>query len=468
MNIAPIGLITIVLGIACLQFGQKASLYVFLLTSLLGAASAITLGAGGQIQPVHLFLIFLLPYLIFSKNKCANALEIITFPRPGFWLLSFLIMSVLTAYFYPRIFEGATNTFALGSSEGGQTLMLTPLAPGGSNTTQSIYCVANLLCFVVVVSILDSRRHIVDLQTGFLIYGSANIIFAILDIATFYSGTEPILLVIRNTSYVLHVDEISNGLKRIAGSFTEASSFSTATIGVLGYTSVLWLYGVRSVWSGSVALISLIMLLASTSSTAIVCAPVVLGVLYLLALKEAATSRTSQNAKTLVIALPTLVLFVVFVLAINKSYLDGLNDFLGTLIYEKAQSQSGLERAGWNAAALQNFYDTRFLGAGLGSVRASSFVLALLSNVGVPGSILFLLFLLAVFFRKSDGADGLSPARLGAKLGMFGLLLSSAVSGALVDLGFQFYLFAALACSGSELNWPRVRYPERLSATVRA
>ncbi|GJE53280.1 hypothetical protein GOFOIKOB_6358 [Methylobacterium tardum] len=447
MSIAPIGLITIFLGIVCLQFGQKSSLYVFLITCLLGSSSAITLGSSGQIQPVHLFILFLVPYLLLSQSRCVAAIDAITFPNPGFWLLGFTVVSIFAAYFYPRIFEGATNIFAVGATESGQSLMLTPLAPVGGNTTQSIYCMANLTCFVVVLAIVESKSDMVALATAFLFYGAGNIIFAFLDVVTFYTGTDYLLSIIRNTTYVMHVDEISNGLKRIAGSFTEASSFSTATLGVFGYSSVLWLYGVKSFWSGSIALISLVMLLISTSSTAIVCAPAVLALLYFLAMKEASSSNVSASAIVVVVGIPCLILSTALLLAINQTYLEGLNDFLATLIFDKAQSQSGLERAGWNAAALQNFIDTRFLGAGLGSVRASSFILALLSNVGVPGAILFFLFLFSVLFRKSDVTDGLSPVRSAAKIGMLGLLMSSIVSGALVDLGFQFYLFSALACS---------------------
>ena len=449
MEVAPIGIITICLGLICLRLGQKETLYVFLCISLLGAASAIFLGTSGQIQPVHLFLVFLIPHLFLKQSSLTKALTACAFPNPGFWLLSFTVVSVMGAYFNPRIFEGSTYIFAVGISESGQSLMLTPLSPVGGNTTQSIYCIADLLCFVVILSLISSREKITDLSTAFLLYGAVNIFFAISDIATYYSGTESILSIIRNTTYTMHVDEISNGLKRIAGSFTEASTFSTATLGVFGYTSFLWLYGRWSYLSGFTALISMVMLLISTSSTAIVCAPVLLITLYLFALKIGASSASTKNAMYVIFSFPVIVVFIVLLLAINQTLLVGLNEFLSTLIFDKAQSQSGLERSGWNAAALQNFLDTGFLGAGLGSVRASSFVLALLSNVGLPGTILFSFYLLSVFFSGMDNDDGLYDVRLASKVGMLGLLMSSIVSGALVDLGFQFYLFAALACAKS-------------------
>ena len=451
MEIAPIGVITICLGLISLKLNDTASFYILMALSLLGSASAIFLGGSGQIQPVHLFLLFVIPRVITNELNGAEAIGAILFPRPGFWLLSFTAAAIIGGYFYPRIFENTTYIFAVGSTEGGQALMLTPLAPVGGNITQSIYCAADLICFVVILSLLNTAENITALSSAFLFFGFLNVLFAILDIVTFYTGTEIILSIIRNTSYTMHVDEISNGLKRIAGSFTEASTFSTATLGVFGYTSFLWLYGRWSLATGVIAVISLIMLLISTSSTAIVCLPVLIAILYMSSIKIAASSKPSGNSIFIILALPTISIFLVLLLLINQTLLSGLNDFLSTLIFDKAQSQSGLERSSWNAAAFHNFIDTDFLGAGLGSVRASSFILALLSNVGLPGTIIFILYLLMVLFNGVDDDDGFYDVRLAAKVGMLGLLLSSIVSGALVDLGFQFYLFAALASSKGKI-----------------
>jgi hypothetical protein len=72
-------------------------------------------------------------------------------------------------------------------------------------------------------------------------------------------------------------------------------------------------------------------------------------------------------------------LLTAFILA-NSSLYELLFNYVNELILSKPTSDSGVERASWNALALQNFFDTWGLGAGLGTNRSSSFPLALLSK----------------------------------------------------------------------------------------
>ena len=61
---------------------------------------------------------------------------------------------------------------------------------------------------------------------------------------------------------------------------------------------------------------------------------------------------------------------------------------------DKVNSDSYKERSLWNELALQTAVDSYYFGAGWGSVRASSFTCSLMGNVGVPGVLLFLNFIL--------------------------------------------------------------------------
>ncbi len=118
------------------------------------------------------------------------------------------------------------------------------------------------------------------------------------------------------------------------------------------------------------------------------------------------------------------------------------------LLFDKASSQSGIERASWNAAALKNFFDTYGFGAGLGSVRASSFLVAVPANLGLPGVIFFGAFFWQALARAGRDGGPEADLRVAARNGCLGLLLAAAVSGALVDLGLQFYFLAGLASTG--------------------
>jgi hypothetical protein len=153
-------------------------------------------------------------------------------------------------------------------------------------------------------------------------------------------------------------------------------------------------------------------------------------------------------AKAFVVTAPVLAIVAVAVVALDPAAASSIVDYLNVLLFDKASSQSGIERASWNAAALRNFFDTDGFGAGLGSVRASSFLVAVPANLGLPGVIFF-----GAFFWQALGRAGLdggpeADLRVAARNGCLGLLLAAAVSGALVDLGLQFYFLAGLASTG--------------------
>jgi hypothetical protein len=87
------------------------------------------------------------------------------------------------------------------------------------------------------------------------------------------------------------------------------------------------------------------------------------------------------------------------------------------------------------------------IGIGLGSARASSFPLVLLSNLGGLGALLYSAFVITVartaHVRGTDGQP--DPNRLAALHAMLAGLIASTVSGTVFDLGLMFYGFAAAA-----------------------
>ncbi len=448
MSVQPIGLFTVVVGLACLLFGARFALFALAAAALLNAAAALFLGSGGQVQPAHLLLAAVVPTVLCRRQTLTAALRALAFPNPGFWLAFAAVFGVAGAMLLPRIFAGATEINAIGQSEVGTTIMLTPLSPVGGNTTQTIYLVADLLCFLTVVGAGALRGGAVTLGKAMVAYAALNVVFALLDLGTYYTGTAVLLDPIRNAQYTLHLDEVTSGLKRIAGSFTETSSFSTATLGALGFTGTLWLHGRWTAWTGPLAAVSIMLLVLSTSSTALVGGPLLLGLLYVTAIRRVGRGRGSGIAKAVVVAAPMAAILAVAVVAVSPSASSTITDYLNTLIFDKATSQSGLERASWNAAALQNFLDTDGFGAGLGSVRASSFLVAVPANLGLPGIVFFTAFFWQSLARAGRGGDPDADLRVAARNGCLGLLLAAAVSGALVDLGLQFYFLAGLASTG--------------------
>jgi hypothetical protein len=92
------------------------------------------------------------------------------------------------------------------------------------------------------------------------------------------------------------------------------------------------------------------------------------------------------------------------------------------------------------------------MGAGLGAVRASSFVVALLANTGVAGTLLFILFVYRLF-APARGLDmrRLDEAAIGraALMSALSQIFSATIAGSSTDLGLLFSLTSGLAAGAS-------------------
>ncbi len=105
---------------------------------------------------------------------------------------------------------------------------------------------------------------------------------------------------------------------------------------------------------------------------------------------------------------------------------------------------------------IAEFWDSSGLGVGLGTARTSSFPIAVLSNVGVPGALFFLLFTLSALVRVPGPARTFeSDVRLASRNGCLCLLVGACVAGPTVDLGLHFFILAGLAsCNPAQARLP--------------
>lgn len=447
MSIEPLGLLILILGLVALFRGPSFAFTIFIPCTLLGSAAAIASDTI-TIQPAHLLLGFLV-VIVFSQRQYLNyAFKGLNFPQPGFWLLCTMLYGVVGAFLFPRIFAGATFINAIGRSDSGVVFYPIPLGPTSGNFTQSVYFCGDVICFLLCYSYGRTAVGFRCIFSALMYYSIGNIVFAVLDLATFWTGTTYLLDFIRNSGYALHTETVVLGLKRIVGSFTETSSFASATIGVLGFTGRLWLLNVIPSVTFPIALISLLLLLFSTSTTAYAAVPLLLMYLYFNSTWKILKGRAPLSVMAFVLLSPLVLGTVVIVVLLEPSIAGSINDLMDVLVFDKSSSQSGIERGIWNDMALDNFVDTFGLGAGIGSVRASSFAIAMLANLGVLGSATYCLFLYKVLAVSKQASDQMTTnICTAARTACLGLLCSALVSGALIDLGLPFFVFAGLSCA---------------------
>ncbi|PDV85665.1 hypothetical protein CO652_25800 [Rhizobium sp. H4] len=447
MAVEPIGIITMALGLYCLALGQDATIKAFVTLTLLGAAAAFVLGSS-SVQPAHVFLMFVAVAVMRSKRPAAPLFDVLHFGQPGFWLACLVLYGGLSAYFLPRLFADATTIIPLGIPEQPLTGGVASLGPVSSNLTQTVYLTADLVCFTLIVAIGSTLAGFRAIVIGLIAYAILNIVFALVDVVTGALGAQDVLQFIRNAQYTFHDNDKVNGMKRIVGSWPEASAFAGTTLGAFGFTATTWLCQRHSHWTGPLAVTSLMLIILSTSSAGLVAAPVGLAILYATAVRRSGTGPGSSHSAAVAVLAPLLVLLAGLVILLQQDIFNTVHNYVDLLILSKSTSSSGLTRGSWNTYGLQNFLDTFGLGVGLGTARTSSFPVALLSNVGVPGALFFLMF--AITALAPGGAPARSyvaDIRLAARNGCLCLLAGSMVVGPTVDLGLLFFILAGLAAS---------------------
>jgi hypothetical protein len=451
MSIEPIGLLTFVVGFICLQLGYRATAATLVVATLLGSAAAILIGLN-NIPPAQLLVAFLVVATLNRRAERARAIRALSFPEPGFWLMCLLIYGLLTGFLMPRLLEGSMPIIPLGTSEYAPTGSTVPLGPVSSNITQGIYLTADFVCFIMIVAIASTQAGFMTITGALVAYAIGNVLFAFLDLATFATGTQWLLEFMRNAQYALHIEEQISGLKRIVGSFTEASSFARSTLGALAFTGTLWVCGRRPLLTGTLALVSLALVVLSTSSTGLAGTPPVLVILYVTVLTRLG-SQPGAFRSAAVLCAPLVIIAVVLAAQLDEEMSKPVREYLDILIFNKAGSDSGIERNSWNTFALQNFFDSYGLGVGLGTVRTSSFPVALLSNVGVPGTAFYILFAAAALFRRRGTPRSYSTdIRRAASNACLGLIVGDTFSGTTLEQGLLFYILAGLACAEPERN----------------
>jgi len=451
MTIEAIGVITLILGALCFLLGLIFAVHVVVISTLFGASAAVVLTAmsNASIQPAHLLLGFFVAYLVTRKDVWQYGHHCLKFPHAGFWLLLTVIYGTVSTFLMPRLFAGLSYVYAI-RAESSTGYILVPLGPSSGNLTQTIYFVGDFICFVAFyacASTSDGKRVI---GYAALACAGVNLAFAVLDLVTYWTNATEMLTFIRNASYRMLNDTEVAGFKRIVGSFSEAASFAYATLGMFAFTGRLWLCGVFPRLTFALAALSLLALIFSTSTTAYVGLSAFFAVVYLDGLIRTWAGRGTVQMFAFVYVSPVLILIFVTVLALDDARWLYVQHLLDNVIFNKLSSDSGVERTAWNHQALNTFFDTLGFGAGIGSLRASSFLVAVLASLGVIGAITYGAFLVCVLFGRREWRrlglfeDAIQQAARSACLAW---LIAASVAGSFIDLGLAFFVFAALACA---------------------
>jgi hypothetical protein len=464
----PTGLVIILLGCWCLLGGHARILIVAVALTTLEAADAADLPAlgGASITPVRLFLLFIILKLIRSKDGVTLLFAELSSRRVLFIYLLLLMWVLASALFLPRLFNGMTLVYSLQRYAVDTGLIPVPLVPSSGNITQAVYATGSFVLSVGVAAIVRQNEGFSAILSGLLLVTGLDIGFAIADLVTSATNTGFLLNFVHTANYALLTADEAGGLKRIAGSFTEASSFASFSLVLLAVNLSLFLLHVRPRLTGSYALALLVLLLLSTSTTAYVGVAVFAAVFVGYVLYALIRHADAGPLFILGCALGFLAVGIAILTFTAPSLLSAAWDLIDTSVFKKSTSESAEERGMLNQQALRIFFDTYGIGAGIGATRTSNYVLLLASNLGVIGLVLFGCLMMALVIvplrRELTALD--RKVVTAARVGMVAALVPALLISTIFDLGPLFYILVGVIAAGAAapfapevraVDWPR-------------
>ncbi|HTT23535.1 MAG TPA: hypothetical protein VMG82_31700 [Candidatus Sulfotelmatobacter sp.] len=410
MSISVYGAIFIPIAFWIFLFRPKYLVPLMLVASAFVAAPVLEFSLGDfdlGIKPYYFAAVLLairaLPVLLkypLLKRGLEPSVSRIVGSFVGFWK-----WALVSAFVFPVVFKGlqvinpravdgdVAAAFALGGES-------SPLHWSFENLGQAAYLTLNLVAVLYVIGSRRSSGRTADIfgtLRGTIIVVS---LIALLQGVVAWEGWSfPLLFFHSNAAYSTGYDEAIEGLRRVNSTFSEASyagGFLAAA--ALGLLAARLRGGRVSPFVIALAVIGLILTTATTGYAAFVVGGILL---FLYFARDSLRRRMTRQLfrKCLYSVLLVAGAAAVLLAADVPLRQAAMESTLG-----KVDTVSFFARVSVDVYSMKLLVSTYGLGAGLGSNRPSSLGAYLLSNVGVVGSVLFVLFVFRLIVQLSKRA----------------------------------------------------------------
>jgi transposase len=445
MEVAPIAIL-VGAGLLLLGYCLRAPIMVALFGSVaFGSLAIATLPAvGGAVVLLYVPLAGLfIASVMMQRSFWSDLARVFTLHWTPALMVLLLAYAVVSAIIFPRLFAGQTTVFV--PSQG--AIVEAMLMPVSGNLNQVGYICVGIMSFFAVSVLLLRHHGFRSIKAGFLTFATLIAILGLVDLIGKSAGAGDLLAPLRTASYVLLVNVQVEGFWRIVGGHPEASAFAAANLVALAFAFSYWRatgsQPVLALWS-----VLLFLLVLSTSSTGYAGFAVLLVILGITWLWRLLTDGLSRRDMALLVAVGIGSATVLAILLFGDGRLDPAVRLIETSLLEKSTSSSGSERLYWNQKSWMAFLDTHGLGVGLGSSRASSSFVAILSQLGVIGALLFGLLFIDVARRPVRGSPEPADADLAALCEALrstgvAIIVAGAISSGGADPGILFYITLA-------------------------
>ncbi len=432
----------------------RSTVTVALFASLpFGATAIATLTAmGGSSLLLFTPLAGLLIVTTLGRKSALDGLRTILADQWVAALVSFLVIYVLAgALILPRLFEGQTTVFVPGDGK----IIEVPLVPVSGNINQSCYFIANALCFFAFSVLLLNPAYFRVLKIAMFTFAGVHAGLCIVDLCGKLVGDGDVLGFLRTAGYSMLSDVRAEGIWRIVGAYPEASTCAAATATGFAFTFSYWrATGSRPAFV--LTLILLALLLLSTSSTGYIVLTVLTSIFLATLILDAMRCRLRSRDLWVLACAAAAVLAVLAIAIVTDHALDPIEQLFQGTVVNKAMSASAAERLYWNYKSYMAFLDTGGLGVGLGSSRASSWVVAVLSQLGALGMAVFAVLtwqLLKRPFAKRPAPELMETAAtcMGIRAAAFATMVALVTSAGNADPGIFFFTALAALLAGRRL-----------------
>jgi hypothetical protein len=446
-----------------------APVIVGLFASLsLTSTSIATLSALGGASPLiyTVFAALLVATVLLRKSILHDLGTVLSRSRTPWLVTGLIVYCVASAILFPRLFAGQTTVFVASRIQG--QVVEVPLAPVSGNISQTGYFVLGSMAFFAISVLLLNRENFAFVRRGFFTWCALNATFGLVDFMAKLVGAGDVFLPIRTASYSLLVEVEEAGFSRITGGHAEASSFGAVTLACLAFAFTYW-RRTRSAPALVLSIVLLSLLILSTSSTAYVgLAVITLPVVAAIGI-NALRGRLRSEDFVLIAMVLLGALVIAFIGVYDEKVLEPFAHLFQTTILDKPLSSSAQERTYWNYKSLLTLFDTAGLGVGFGSSRTSSWVIAVLSQIGLVGAVM-MAALVAEFFRKIQPAGPtqadieMSALAASARASALAGLAAASVAGGTADPGLVFFVSLAVVLAWRTASAPAMSDMARFHA----
>lgn len=348
------GFVWLVMAILIFPFGYKPLVALLSFSSIFQASKMITLS--GTDYPLFFCIEIILLIRLFIPYKNSGLIKLNS--KVILFIFLFILILWFHAYFMTfifdklKVFSSLSGSNELSVSTGGVILKFS-----SANLNQLVLFTTHLL----LAAFIYARRKYIDnifyLKT---IIFSVIFLFVLSVIWKFNISLYSIISLFFFNSSTYSIASIYDS--RFFGTFTEPS-LAGLFIGSL-FVPFLFSDNNRIKLTG---IFLLILSVLNISSTLVFCIAVSSVLVFLKINKR--------------LDLKIVIYMFGFVLFCLSYYF--LQDYTSSYIYDKSISESGKIRSAVNYHAIENIFNSYFLGIGLGSERASSSIIALINNLGI-------------------------------------------------------------------------------------